>query len=133
MRFVVKFKSGDSPTTKHYPHAVLVQDNWDDYGYKTTFHVTLHLSAEENYDLGSIKVIQIDRTKGYTEMPRRPFLELPVGHASMGSDLNYYETVYKLGRDVFEPYFKGLRDVAFNDEIKAGIVVADRKLTQLKA
>jgi hypothetical protein len=36
MRFVVKFRSGDSPTTNRYPHAVLVQDNWDDYSYKTT-------------------------------------------------------------------------------------------------
>lgn len=32
MRFIVRLRSGESPTTKHYPHAVLVQDNWDDYG-----------------------------------------------------------------------------------------------------
>ena len=50
MRFVVKFRSGDSPTTNRYPHAVLVQDSWDDYGYKTTFHVTLHMSVDESYD-----------------------------------------------------------------------------------
>jgi len=29
--------------------------------------------------------------------------------------------IYKLGRDVFEPYLKGLRDVAFDDEIKASV------------
>lgn len=121
MRFVVQFRSGDSPTTNRYPHAVLVQDNWDDYGYKTTFHVTLHVSADESYDLGSIKIIEAARTSGYTEMPRQPFTELPAGHASLGSSLDYYETVYKLGRDVFEPYFKGLRDVAFDDEIKASV------------
>lgn len=59
MRFVVKFRSDKSPTTNRYPHAVLVQDNWDDYGYKTTFQVTLHLSTDESYDLGSIKIIQL--------------------------------------------------------------------------
>lgn len=121
MRFVVQFRSGDSPTTNRYPNAVLVQDNWDDYGYKTTFHVTLHVSADESYDLGSIKIIEAARTSGYTEMPTRPFEELPAGHASLGADLDYYETVYKLGREVFEPYFRGLRDVAFNDEIKASV------------
>lgn len=121
MRFVVKFRSGDSPTTNRYPHAVLVQDNWDDYGYKTTFHVTLHVSTDESHDLGSIKIIEAGRTSGYTEMPKRPFFKLPAGHASLGADLDYYETLYKLGRDVFEPYFRGLRDVAFDDEIKASI------------
>ena len=121
MRFVVEFRSGNSPTTNRYPHAVLVQDNWDDYGYKTTFQVTLHLSADERYDLGNIKIIQTGRSSGYTEMPRRAFRELPASHASLGADLDYYETIYKLGRDVFEPYLRGLRDVAFDDEIKAGV------------
>src|SRR6185312_1221343 len=121
MRFVVQFRSGDSSTTNHYPHAVLAQDNWDDYGYKTTFHVTLHMSADESLDLGNIKIIKAGRTSGYTEMPKRPFEQLPAGYASLGSDLDYYETVYKLGRDIFEPYFRGLRDVAFDDEAKASV------------
>lgn len=121
MIFVVKFWTGDSPTTNRYPHAVLVQDNWDDYGYKTTFRVMLHISANESHDLGNIKIIEADRTGGHTAMPRKPFKELPVGHASLGADLEYYETIYKLGRDIFEPYFKGLRDVAFADEIKASV------------
>ncbi|MEQ3747246.1 MAG: AAA family ATPase [Henriciella sp.] len=121
MRFVVKFRSEKSPTTNRYPHAVLVQDNWDDYGYKTTFQVTLHLSADESYDLGSIKIIQAERSSGYTEMPKGVFRVLPASHASLGADLDYYETIYKLGRDIFKPYLKGLRDIAFDDEIKAGV------------
>jgi predicted ATPase len=121
MKFIVKSRLGDSPATNRYPHAVLVQDNWDDYGYKTTFHVTLHVSPDESHDLGSIKIIEAGRTSGYTEMPKHPFDALPAGHASLGADLEYYETLYKLGRDVFEPFFKGLRDVAFDDEIKASV------------
>lgn len=121
MKFVVKFRSGDSPTVKLFPHAVLVQDNWDDYGYKTTFQVTLHMSPDESHDLGNIKIIEASRTSGYTEMPKQPFAELPVGHASLGADLDYYETIYKLGRDVFEPFLRGLRDVAYDDDIKAGV------------
>ncbi|SFB44412.1 hypothetical protein SAMN03159488_03881 [Pseudomonas sp. NFIX10] len=121
MRFVVKFRSGDSPKTNHYPHAVLAQDNWDDYGYKTTFHVTLNLSADESFDLGNIKIIEAGRTSGYAEMPRKSFEVLPDGYASLGADLDYYETIFKLGRDIFEPYFRGLRDVAFDDTIKASV------------
>ncbi|TBZ20997.1 AAA family ATPase [Rhizobium leguminosarum] len=121
MRFVVQFSDGESSKTNRYPHAVLSQDNWDDYGYKSTFHVVLRLSATESIDLGNIKIIQADRTSGYTDMPRRPFDRLPEGHASLGADLDYYETLYKLGREMFEPYFEGLRDIAFDDEVKARV------------
>lgn len=119
MRFVVKFRDGESKTTNQYPHAVLVQDNWDDYGYRSTFNVVLHLSATEAIDLGNIKIIQADRTGGYTEMPRRPFEQLSEYHASLGADLDYYETLYKLGGDIFRPFLEGLRDVAFSDDAKA--------------
>ncbi|HKU28820.1 MAG TPA: AAA family ATPase [Candidatus Sulfotelmatobacter sp.] len=121
VRFVVEFREGDSPTTNRYPHAVLVQDNWDDYGYKSTFNVVLHLSADEAIDLGNIKIIQADRTGGYTAMPRRAFTQLSENHASLGADLDYYEKLYKLGRDVFQPFLEGLRDVAFSDDAKAAV------------
>ncbi len=54
-------------------------------------------------------------------MPREPFEKLPKGHASLGAELDYYETLYKLGRGVFRPYFEGLRDVAFDDDAKASV------------
>jgi len=121
MIFIVKPWSKERPKINRYPHAVLAQDNWDDYGYKATFHVTLFMSPAESHDLGSIKIIKAGGQAGYTEMPDRAFEELSSDHASLGADLDYYETLYKLGRDVFEPYLKGLRDVAFDDDIKASV------------
>lgn len=121
MKFVVEFRSGDSPKTNYFPHVVLVQDNWDDYGYKSTFYATLYMSADESHDLGNIKIIEVGRSGGYTEMPKQPFDKLPAGYASLGASLDYYEEIYKLGKDVFVPYFRGLRDVAFDDAIKASV------------
>lgn len=121
MHFIVQFREGESSTTNRYPHAVLIQDNWDDYGYKSTFQVTLHLSADETIELGNIKIIEAGRTRGYTTMPRSSFRQLPEGHASLGGDLDYYETLYKLGRDIFQPYLEGLRDIAFSDDAKAAV------------
>lgn len=121
MRFIVEFRGGDSPKTNRYPHAVLVQDNWDDYGYKSTFNVVLRLTATEEVQLGNIKIIEADRTAGYTKMPRRPFEQLSDNHASLGADLAYYETLYKLGKNVFEPFLRGLRDIAFSDDAKAAV------------
>ena len=44
----------------------------------------------------------------------------PISYVAGGLEV-YYETLYKLGRDAFEPYFRGLRDVAFDDEFKASV------------
>lgn len=121
MRFVVEFREGISPSTKQYPYAVLVQDNWDDYGYKSTFRVTLHLSATEEIDLGNIKIIEADRTGGYTKMPRRPFQQLSDRHASLGADLEYYEKLYKLGPGIYRSFLEGLRDIAYSDDAKAAV------------
>ncbi|WP_439890040.1 AAA family ATPase [Ralstonia sp. 25C] len=121
MRFVVEFRDGDSPRTNRYPHAVLVQDNWDDYGYKSTFNVTLYRSVDDVIELGTIKIIQANRTSGYTAMPRRSFERLAEGYASLGADLDYYEKLYKLGPDIFQPFLEGLRDVAYSDDAKAAV------------
>jgi glycosyltransferase involved in cell wall biosynthesis len=117
--FVVQRKDVRIPN--EYPHVVLVRDNWDDYGYKTTFQSTLHLSADQTIDLGSLKIMRRDQQSGSTEMPAEPFDELGEQYASLGADLDYYETLYKLGRAVFRPYFNGLRDIAFDDDAKAGV------------
>jgi len=119
VKFWVEKKGAEPP--REYPHAVLVADNWDDYGYKTTFHVTLHTSADEKTELGNVKIMRSNQTGGYTVMPAGAVDELGEAYASLGADLDYYETLYKLGPNIFRPYFRGLRDVAFDDNIKASV------------
>jgi len=52
-------------------------------------------------------------------MPHHPFEQLSNRHASLGADLEYYETLYKLGPNIFQPFLEGLRDIAFSDDAKA--------------
>jgi putative AbiEii toxin of type IV toxin-antitoxin system len=117
--FVVQRKDAAIPAD--YPYVILVRDGWDDYGYRTTFQATLHLAANDKIDLGSLKIMRRDQRGGATEMPSGPFESLDEIYASLGADLDYYETLYKLGRTIFRPYLRGLRDVAFDDDAKAGV------------
>ncbi len=119
MKFLVKFIDGRYPKTSKYPHVVLVQDNWDDYGYRTTFQATLHLSEEEELSLGNIKILHEDQTGGFTPMPKRPFQELGPGYCSLGGNLDYYEQLFKCKRSVSMAYLRGLGDVTYNDDIKS--------------
>ncbi|HBO6759008.1 MULTISPECIES: AAA family ATPase [Pseudomonas] len=119
MWFVVKFRDGKSPSTDKYPHTVLVQDNWDDYSYKTTFHATIHLSPDNEVELGSVKILKEDQTHGLTPVPRRAFRALGEKFCSLGADLEYYEKLFKLGAAVYEGYLEGLQDVAYSDSVRA--------------
>lgn len=119
MKFCVQAWKGALKAVKEYPHVILTQDNWDDYGYKTTFHAVLHLSADDQVDLGDIKILRKDQTKGFTELPKSPFEKLGKEYASTGGGPSYYETLYKQKRTTARAYLRGIRDVAFSDTVKA--------------
>ena len=118
MHFVVKFRVGRT-RTRHFPHVLLIQDNWDDYGYKTTFQAILRLSAEDEVELGHVKILKQDQTGDYTPMPRKPFEALGDEYCSFGGTLEYYEELFKRGQQIYQPYLEGLGDVAFSDDVKA--------------
>ena len=115
MWFVVNFRDGLSPRVDEFPHVILIQDNWDDYGYQTTFESGLRLSADETIDLGNVKILKIDQTGGYTEVPREPFQELGPDFCSLGNSLEYYEKLLKCGPNIYRPYLQGLSDITFSD------------------
>lgn len=101
------------------PYVVLEPDNWDDYGYKTTFTAILRLSAEESIDLGNIKILKLGQTHGHTPMPDEPFESLGSDYCSVGADLAYYEKLFKLGEPIYRPYLEGISDAAYSDEVRA--------------
>ena len=115
------FVQGELPkgTKLEYPNVKLVQDNWDDYGYKTTFVATLNLRRNKKIEIGTVKVMRNDQGSGSTKMPKSPFKKLSRHYASLGSNLDYYENLYTQRIEIYKPYLDGLRDVAFNDGIKA--------------
>jgi hypothetical protein len=119
MKFVVRFRDGSIARTREYPHVVLQQDNWDDYGYKTTFDATLKLTGEDEEELGPIKILKSDQTNGFTPMPSEPFATLGREYCSLGGSLDYYEKLYKRGAPIYRPYLNGLGDVAFSDDVRA--------------
>jgi hypothetical protein len=119
MWFVMSPRKGETPTVRRYPHTVLDQDNWDDFSYKTTFQATLHLSKTDAVELGSLKILEADQTGGSTPVPERVFEGLDDNFCSLGADLEYYEKLFKLGPQIYEAYLTGLKDVTYNDDVRA--------------
>jgi energy-coupling factor transporter ATP-binding protein EcfA2 len=116
MWFVVAKYGKQAPASPAYPYVRLTQDNWDDYGYKTTFAAVLFLSADFSVELGNLKILKLEQESGFTPVPDKPFQQLSDDFGSLGADLDYYDKLMKLGEQVYRPYLAGLQDLAFNDE-----------------
>jgi len=119
MKFAVHFRKQETPRLRTYPHVILDQDAWDDYGYQTTFHATLHLARGTEVDLGNVKILNKDQKGDYTPLPDHPFESLGADYCSLGGKLDYYEELFKQGKAIYRAYLEGLRDVTFNDDILA--------------
>lgn len=76
--------------TKIYPYVVLRSNNWDDYGYKTTFFSELFLEDGHSIELGELKILKSDQKGGYTPLPKTPFSSLGTKYGSLGQSFDYY-------------------------------------------
>jgi predicted ATPase len=114
MEFIVQEQNQKTtPVLDKKPYVVLTRDNWDDYGYKTTFSATLYLS-DESFELGGVKILHADQVSGYTEMPEGTFRFLGQKYCSLGTGIDYYEKLFKCGPKVFRTYLQALKDAAYN-------------------
>lgn len=120
MQFVVRSGQGKRVKQKFdkYPVVVLTRDNWNDYGYKTTFDAVLHLT-DETIELGAVKILHAEQESGFTTMPSDPFGKLGKEYCSLGSGMEYYEKLFKCGPAVYREYLKRIRDAVFSETVLA--------------
>jgi predicted ATPase len=93
--------------------AFLIRDNWDDYGFKTTFSLIYFDKDGERIDIGEVKIMQSGMTSGYTPV-EGVFDVLPSDYGSLGQSQDYYETLLQLDEDIRIEILDGLRDVIWN-------------------
>ncbi|RAN48596.1 ATPase AAA [Herbaspirillum rubrisubalbicans] len=72
------------------PCIVFVTDNWDDYNFKTLYHLRLFKKNGESVELGAVKILQRDVKS--TQLPSE-FTKLEDGFFSLGQDEDYYANI----------------------------------------
>jgi hypothetical protein len=90
-----------------------MSDNWDDFGYKTLFHLTYFDAEGVKTDIGAVKIASFGMTEGRTELPET-FGVLPDNSFSLGQDDDYYSTLNSLGAQVRDDILTSLRDIALH-------------------
>lgn len=78
------------PAGAVFPCIVVLTDNWDDYDYKTLYHLCLFKRNGDNVLLGDVKILQRDVHN--TNLPDE-FSELNDNYFSLGQDEDYYENM----------------------------------------
>ena len=108
------FNRWDPPTTVEYPAIVLYKDSWDDYGYKTSYHMIFFNSATESEEIGYMKILH--KEKNTTSLPEK-FSELTDDYCSLGS-IDYYYEMKKCFKSNAKNILQKLRDCAIHENIK---------------
>ena len=117
MRFsIVQWRS--APPAGARSQVFLVTDNWDDYTFKTLFHLAYVDDHGNRTEVGSVKVAMFGMGSGQarTELPQT-FDRLPERFFSLGQADDYYENLNALGSTVRDEVLTSLRDVAFDLEL----------------
>ncbi|RAL31643.1 hypothetical protein CVN56_26085 [Rhodococcus sp. AQ5-07] len=116
LRFAVVDK-GVAPPLLPFPNVVLTADLWDDFKFKTLFSVTLWMSKTEVVELGGVKILEYGQASGRPNVPM-VFDELPEDFCSLGQDIEYYENLNNLPKEIRQNYLHALRDVVQNPAIE---------------
>lgn len=83
-----------------YPSFILVSDNWDDYGFKTSFQLHYYHTRHERFIIGDLKIMDIElEVKEGSTILKRSFENLEDNFASLGTGIEYYEKLNKLKKE----------------------------------
>ncbi|QZA96246.1 ATP-binding protein [Pseudomonas mandelii] len=110
-------RSGFIPTEGKC-QAYLVENNWDDFGYKTLFALMVFDEGGDLIHVGDVKIGHADQTGGWTSanMPST-FDSCPDNYFSLGQDAEYYQNLYGLfSLELRKQILLGLGDVVKSKE-----------------
>ena len=131
MRFIVTDKWLRVPPKSDFPVAILRRDNWNDYGYKTMFSVTIWLSRAESIELENVKVLERGQEPTATRFRQNKFRKLGPQYCSLGQEPSYYETLRTLKTEVWRSYLTAMRDYAFSAAVRSRFAGEDGIETSL--
>ncbi|WMX58623.1 AAA family ATPase [Peribacillus sp. R9-11] len=98
------------------PMVILTTDNWNDYGFKTLFHMKYFDENGKQHEIGDIKILHQSDYDSRSLLPTTTFEKLSKEFCSLGQDLDFYEMVMKLGKDRGIEILKSLNDVVISSE-----------------
>jgi len=96
----------------------LIQDTWDDFGFKTLFHLVYFDASGSRIEIGAVKVMKKGMGKGRVVVAET-FSFLDSDYCSVGQNQEYYETLLQIAEGDRIEIMEALRDVVWNASVYA--------------
>lgn len=120
-KFLIRKQKGAWPK-EGLPAFVLEQDSWDDYGFRTQYHlsyVTLDEAGQRVVDhIGPVKILRFGQVDNKKLHVNESFNELDDEFCSVGGSLDYYERLGQLSKPQRKQALIDLRDIVFNPKLE---------------
>lgn len=97
----------------------LQQDNWNDFSFRTLYHLYYNTPGEEATLIGGVKILRRGQTDNDTLQVQVPFDTLGDEFCSVGTTLDYYQRLNSLPTDARMSITRALRDLAVHTELRA--------------
>jgi predicted ATPase len=94
----------------------LIDDNWDDYTFKTLFQLLFFDQSGRRIEVGHVKIANKGLRSGRVAVPKQ-FTSLGVEYYSLGQSQEYYETLLLIAEDDRIAILETLRDAVWDKEI----------------
>lgn len=96
--------------------AYLDSNNWDDFGFKSTFHLTVYDTNGVEHDIGGVKIGYASQESGWTQerLPKQ-FEILDRNFFALRQSDEYYQKLYDLDEELREYILKSLHDVVHDN------------------
>lgn len=107
-------RSYQPPSEATLPCIVYLVDNWDDYNFKTLYHLCLFKKNGDQEVLGDVKILQ--RGVKSTKLPEY-FTELDEEFVSLGQDPDYYKNFRKHLPNTHLSVLEALNDVVVKPQL----------------
>lgn len=124
---IIHTKSSWPPSNGEYTNTLVIyDDNWNDYGYRTTFHVVYCDQSRKVHSIGDLKIYNYDLDEKRTEkyysavsslLPPR-IVRLDDKFCSLGQSLSYYKNLKTHFPKSYFEILKRLNDIAVQPALK---------------
>lgn len=94
-----------------YPAFQLMEDTWDDYGYKTRYMLNYYPQPELIQRIGRVRIMKRDAYTTYGNMPSG-VTSFGSEYCSVGQTLSYYETIKEILGGQYKDFLHAMRDAA---------------------
>lgn len=113
------------PQSGQYKNTLILHyDNWNDYGYRTSFGMSFCNEFGQVFEVGSVKILHLeDNEEAACAFHARDIIGSQIDYldntfCSLGQDLAYYKNLQKFLPNEYQNVLSRMNDIAIFDEIK---------------